>query len=111
MIYLSLASNEVVPVTLNSIQGPVIEGLTTNLASKGAPVILGEWGVGSGSAVTYDTDREAYLGFAEYLVKQAGKSGIGTFHWMGISDGADRSVPKFTQPDLKDAIIRAISAE
>ena len=26
MIYLSLASNEVVPVTLNSIQGPVIAG-------------------------------------------------------------------------------------
>lgn len=84
----------------------LLEGLTADLASKGAPVILGEWGVSADSPVTYDTDREAYLGFAEYLVKQAGKSGIGTFHWMGISDGADRSVPKFTQPDLKDAIIR-----
>lgn len=81
------------------------------LEAKGAPVILGEWGVSEGSPVTYDTNRDAYLGFAEYLVKQARKFDIGTFHWMGISDGADRSVPKFTQPDLKEAIIRGISAE
>lgn len=86
----------------------LLGGLATNLASKGAPVILGEWGVGSGSAVTYDTDREAYLGFAEYLVRKARENNAGTFHWMGISDGADRSVPKFTQPDLKDAIIRGM---
>ena len=31
MIYLSLASNEVVLVTLNSIQGPVIAGPTRNI--------------------------------------------------------------------------------
>ena len=86
----------------------MLSGLTANLTSKGAPVILGEWGVGAGSTVTYDTDRETYLAFAEYLVKKAKESNIGTFYWMGISDGAGRSVPKFTQPDLKDAIIRGM---
>ncbi len=86
----------------------MLEGLNTNLVSKGAPVILGEWGAGEDSPVSYGTDRDTYLGFAEYLVRQAKKSGIGTFHWMGISDGADRAVPKFTQPDLKDAIIRGM---
>lgn len=56
----------------------------------------------------YDTDRETYLGYAEYLVCKARKSNVGTLYWMGISDRSDRAVPKFTQPDLKDAIIRAV---
>ena len=86
----------------------MLDGLNTILVPKGAPVILGEWGSGEYSPVSYDTDRETYLAFAEYLVRQARKSNVGTFYWMGISDGADRSVPKFTQPDLKDAIIRGI---
>lgn len=81
------------------------------LEAKGAPVILGEWGVGAGSQVTYDTDRETYLAFAAYLVKKAKESNIGTFYWMGISDGADRAVPRFNQPDLKRAIIKGITAD
>lgn len=89
----------------------LISGLNTYLVSKGAPVIIGEWGAGGNSAVTYEKNNYAYLGFAEYLVKQAKKNNIGTFYWMGITDGADRSVPKFTQPDLKDAIIRGITSE
>ena len=31
---------------------------------------------------------------------------IGTFLWMGLSDGNARSVPEFNQPDLLDAIVK-----
>ncbi len=80
--------------------------INNNLVNKGAPVIVGEWGCSGDCPVTYDKNRPAYLEFAEYFVKKAKENGSATFYWMGISDGNDRSVPRFTQPDLKDAIIR-----
>lgn len=83
----------------------LIGGLKSTLVPKGAPVIIGEWGVGEGSGVNYDKNRPSYLGFAQYLVEQARKNDMATFYWMGISDGADRSVPKFTQQDLAEAIV------
>lgn len=82
-----------------------ISSLNTNLVPKGAPVIIGEWGSGGDSPVTYDKSRLVYLSFAQYFVEQATKNNMGTFYWMGISDGADRSVPKFTQQDLAEAIV------
>ncbi len=82
--------------------------LNTHLASKGAPVIVGEWGSGGGSDINYASNRYAFVSFAEYFVRKAKENGIATFYWMGISDGEDRTVPKFTQPDLKDAIIKGI---
>lgn len=85
-----------------------LSNLQKCLASKGAPVIIGEWGVGGNSKVNYDSNRTSYLNFAEYFVEKAKSYGMATFFWMGISDGADRAVPKFTQEDLKDAIIRGI---
>lgn len=88
----------------------LINGLNTYLVPKGAPVIVGEWGAGGGSQVDYDKNRYAYLGFAEYMVQQARKNNIGTFYWMGITDGKDRAIPRFTQSDLKDAIIKGITA-
>ncbi len=87
----------------------LISIINTHLAVKGAPVIVGEWGSGGGdTGVTYESNRYAFLSFAEYFVSKAKENGIGTFYWMGISDGEDRAVPKFTQPDLKDAIIKGI---
>ena len=83
-----------------------ISGLNSTLVPKGAPVIIGEWGVGEGSGVSYDRNRPAYLGFAQYFVEQARKFNMATFYWMGISDGADRSVPKFTQQDLAEVIVK-----
>ena len=46
------------------------------------------------------------LAFARYFVEQAKANDMGTFYWMGLSDGAHRSVPEFNQTDLKDAIIK-----
>lgn len=85
-----------------------LRNLKSCLVSKGAPVIIGEWGVGGNSKVNYDSNRTDYLKFAEYFVEQAKSYGMVTFFWMGITDGGDRAVPKFTQEDLKDAIIKGI---
>ena len=71
-------------------------------------MIIGEWGSGGSKdnkTVCYDYARNSYLEFATYFVQQTKAHGMATFYWMGISDGQDRAVPKFTQPDLKDAII------
>ena len=83
-----------------------LAGLKADLATKGAPIIVGEWGVGDGSQVTYDNHRNWYLEWATYFVNKAKADGIATFYWMGITDGQDRAVPKFTQEDLAEAIIK-----
>lgn len=88
-----------------------INGLKTYLVSKGAPVIIGEWGtsnVDSGAGKTdYDVRRALMLQFAEYYVQQCKANGIATFYWMGMTDGKYRSVPAFSQPDLVETITKA----
>lgn len=86
-----------------------ISSLKTYLISKGAPVIIGEWGSLDGS--DYDTKRENYLAFAKYFMQRTKAAGIGTFFWMGLSDGASRTKPEFNQPDLVDAIIKGYYGE
>ena len=83
--------------------------LKTHLVSKGAPVIIGEWGTASGN--DYDNRRSNLLAFSRYFVEQAKQNDIATFHWMGLSDGASRSVPEFNQPDLLDAIVKGYYGE
>lgn len=72
------------------------------LASKGAPVIMGEWGTFS-----ENPPMEDMLAFADCFVKTAKKYGIGTFYWMGLSDALDRMLPAFTLPELAKAIVNA----
>ncbi len=76
--------------------------LKTYFIDKGTPVILGEWATSNvDAAVTdYDAKRSEYLNFAVYVVKEAMKYNAATFYWMGISDGAMRNLPAFSQPDL-----------
>jgi aryl-phospho-beta-D-glucosidase BglC (GH1 family) len=82
----------------------MIRDLKNYLVAKGAPVIFGEWGTSTDGA--YNNYRENMLAFARYFVEQAKANDMGTFYWMGLSDGAHRSVPEFNQTDLKDAIIK-----
>ena len=82
----------------------MIRDIKTNLASKGAPVIFGEWGTSTDKG--YENYRSNMLAFARYFVEQTKANNMGAFYWMGLSDGASRSVPEFNQPDLKDAIIK-----
>lgn len=91
--------------TLNT----TLSNLKKNLASKGAPIIFGEWGTSTDKA--YEQNRSNMLSFYRYFIEQTKKAGIGTFHWMGLSDGDHRSVPEFNQADLVEAIIKGYYGE
>ena len=86
-----------------------INDLKKYLVKKGAPVIFGEWGTSTEKA--YENYRNNMLEFARYFVKQTKQAGMGTFYWMGLSDGTDRDNPVFTQPDLVDAIAKGYYGE
>lgn len=84
-----------------------ITNLKTHLVSKGAPVIIGEWGwTASDGQDYYKDDREKVLDFASYMVKKAKAAGMVPFFWMGLSDGTSRTLPAFTQPDLAETIVK-----
>lgn len=91
--------------TLNT----TLSNLKKNLASKGAPIIFGEWGTSTDKA--YEQYRSNMLSFYRYFIEQTKKAGMGTFHWMGLSDGDHRSVPEFNQADLVEAIIKGYYGE
>ena len=79
------------------------------LVAKGAPVIFGEWGTSNVDATVtdYDSQRENVLAFARYFVERCKANDMGTFYWMGLSNGIFRSYPAFNQPDLAKAILQA----
>lgn len=87
----------------------IINTVKSHLASKEAPVIFGEWGTSTENG--YDNYRNNMLAFAKYFVEKAKANQMGTFYWMGLSDGSHRSVPEFNQADLKDAIIKGYYGE
>ena len=80
----------------------IIDGLNTYLVSKGIPCVLGEFGADTGKRTETELAKQAscYVGAAT-------KYNIPCFYWMGLSDGQDRSVPQWTKPKLKDAILKA----
>lgn len=86
-----------------------INDLKKYLVKKGAPVIFGEWGTSTDKA--YENYHSNLLDFARYFVQQTKQAGMGTFYWMGLSDGTDRDNPVFTQPDLVDAIAKGYYGE
>lgn len=85
--------------------------LKNHLVNQGAPVIFGEWGPSDSNEDAYHNYHDNLLSFAQYFVEQAKASGIGTFYWMGLTDGSDRSVPQWSQADLKDAIVKGYYGE
>ena len=87
----------------------IIRDVKNNLVTKGAPVIFGEWGTTTENG--YTNYRSNMLAFARYFVEQSKANNIGTFYWMGLSDGAHRSVPEFNEADLKDAIMKGYYGE
>lgn len=80
----------------------LIEGLNTHLVSKGIPVVLGEYGTDTNDRTETQMAKQAAC-----YVSNATKYNIACFYWMRLSDGADRSVPKWTMPTLKNAILQA----
>ena len=91
-------------IDTKNVVNQMISALKSYLVAKGAPVIIGEWGTNVENG--YALYRQNMLSFARYFVEQTKANDIGTFYWMGLSDGEHRSVPEFNQTDLKDAIIK-----
>ena len=82
-----------------------IDKLFTNLDEHivrrlGVPVIIGEWGGG------LNEDNAATVRFAGYFSQKAKEAGIAALYWMCLSDGKDRTVPTWTTPAIKDAILK-----
>jgi len=80
----------------------IIDGLGQYLVARGIPCILGEFGVDTQNRAESEMAKQAAC-----YVSQAAKYDIPCFYWMGLSDGTDRSVPQWTKPVLKDAILQA----
>lgn len=89
----------------------MISALNMYLVTKGAPVIIGEWGTSNVDAGTgktdYDLRRANMFEFVNYLVSKTKENGMATFYWMGLSDGPSRAIPVFSQADLAETIVKA----
>ena len=85
----------------------MLDAAVTYLASKGAPVIFGEWGTANDGENDYEVRRANVLEFARYFVQKSKEKGIGTFYWMGLSDGQARLWPVFNMPDVAESILKA----
>lgn len=112
--YPAIANENGVNRSIQEIKNEVDElmsKLNTLLVSKGAPVIIGEWGTsnvdGGAGKTDYDVRRTLMFQFTNYFVTKAKENNIATFYWMGISDGICRSVPAFSQADLAQNITKA----
>lgn len=99
--------------TIASVKADV-DGMITllkdELVSKGGPVIIGEWGtsnVDKTGETDYDLRRDKLFEFATYFVQKCKENNIGTFYWMGLTDGASRMFPAFHQADLAKTILQA----
>ena len=79
----------------------MLDDLETYLVSQGGPVIVGEWGTFSENPTL-----ENYCHYARWFAGECKRRGIGTFHWMNLSDGMYRSIPCFSSPELAEAIVK-----
>ena len=87
----------------------LISNIKSNLLNR-APVIIGEYATFTtwpSDIDYYATNRQVALYAMDYLVKKCKDAGIGTFYWMGLSDGSYRTMPAFHQADLAQTLIKA----
>jgi len=80
----------------------IVETMNTYLVSKGIPCVLGEFGADTSKREETELAKQA-----KCYVSAATQYNIPCFYWMALSDGADRSVPKWTKPKIKDAVLSA----
>ena len=80
----------------------LIEDINTYLVSKGIPCVLGEFGADTSNRAETELAKQARC-----YVTAATKYNIPCLYWMSISNEADRTVPKWTKPVLKDALLDA----
>ncbi len=80
----------------------LVENMNTYLVSKGIPCVLGEFGCDSADRTEPELAKQA-----KCYVSAAAKYHIPCLYWMTLSDAKDRSVPQWTKPAIKDAILQA----
>ncbi len=80
----------------------IIENLNAYFVSKGIPCVLGEFGADTSERAETELAKQAAC-----YVSNAVKYNIPCYYWMSLSNAEDRSVPKWTKPVLKDAILKA----
>ncbi len=83
------------------VQG-LVENMNTYLVSRGIPCVLGEFGADTSERADTELAKQA-----KCYVTAAAKYHIPCLYWMTLSDGSDRSVPKWTKPVIKDALLQA----
>lgn len=111
--YPTITNDNGTPMTSTVVKKSIddmIKILNDNLVSKGAPVIIGEWGssnVDKAGATDYDLHKKEFFQFVDYFVQKTKAAGIGTFYWMGLTDGLYRTKPAFNQADLAERIAKA----
>ena len=87
----------------------LINNIKSNLLNR-SPVIIGEYATFTtwpADLDYYATDRKVALYAMDYFIKKTKEAGIGTFYWMGLSDGVNRTLPAFHQADLAQTLIKA----
>ena len=88
----------------------MMSALNTHLVAQGVPVIFGEWGTSNVDNVghtDYDVRKADFFDFVSFFIKKCKENNMATFYWMGLSDGSNRSLPVFNQPDLAEVMIKA----
>lgn len=81
-----------------------MDRLDKYFVNEGIPCIIGEYGCTAKQA------QSEMAAQAESYIRNAGAHSIACFYWMCLSDGEDRSAPKWTMPAVKDAIKKAYNA-
>ena len=87
----------------------MIQLLKETLGREGVPAIIGEWGTSNVDAAETDYVKRPALmkQFCQYFVEKCKANGIAAFYWMGLSDGAARLFPAFSQADLARWLLEA----
>lgn len=81
--------------------------LKSKFISKGIPVIIGECGIIGENDVDTDAIKAKKTEAAKHIadvIRQGKALNIPVFYWMTLIDGADRSVPQWTIPELVEAM-------
>ena len=77
-----------------------LERVHQRFAADGVPVVVGEFGVEGENSDQAEVARYAY-----FFVKKAKNLGMVPVFWMGLTDGLDRSLLRWTWPQVKDALL------
>lgn len=74
--------------------------LSSRFTYAGIPCIIGEYG-----AIVDKGNTDERVKHTQFMVRNATRKNMGHFFWMRLMEGRDRTDCKWTEPQIKDAII------